>query len=77
MLWNLQLTHKNTNRQGMLNHSFLVAIKYGGSVSVRYEIIPELGPDTHLHANASLCISLVIIYQTSSVDFQYKYSISS
>jgi hypothetical protein len=31
----------------------LVAIKYGGTVSVRYKIIPELEPHTHLHAKAS------------------------
>jgi hypothetical protein len=37
----------------MLNHSFLVAIKYVGTVSVRCKIIPELEPHTHLHAKAS------------------------
>jgi hypothetical protein len=61
----------------MLNQPFLVAIKYGGTVSVRYKINPEVEPHTHLHAKASLCISLGIIYQTSSVAFRYNYSISS
>ncbi len=37
----------------MLNPSFLVGIKYGGTVYARYKIIPELEPHTHLNAKAS------------------------